>query len=154
MVLTTLGICLAILIVWLLTARGGLSHGPNPLVSPNPALPQVPMHRMSPSLPPFGLSDLLFQVFFHIPVIFLGEVTAAFYLSRRHVKRSISLVIGSYLLLAAAVAFAFVVRDEFGFSFVPAMLTVWPWYNLIGELPGSLLTKLGNQYGIFLLASS
>ena len=96
------------------------------------------------------MSDLLNPLEL-VPILILAaEVAATVYLSRRRVKRRLFWVLGSYLLfVVAAVALAFSVPDEFGFSFIPALFITGPWSWV---LPGSITTKLppsiaGNHYG-------
>jgi hypothetical protein len=85
----------------------------------------------------------LFQVFFRFPIILVAEIVAIVYLSRRQVKSRLFVVLGSYLgFVAAAIAFALIVRDEFGFSFIPFVWIIWPWYQLLGQFPGPSTMKL------------
>ena len=102
------------------------------------------------------MSDLLNPLELAPILIVLAEVATMVILARRSVRRRLQLVLGTYLaIVAAAVTFAFIVRDEFGFSFIPALVLTGPWQWL---LPRSILNSLppssgGSHYGIFLLGA-
>src|SRR5947208_3180592 len=78
------------------------------------------------------MNDILFQLFCRFPTILLAEVGAIVFLTRLHIRGRLIWVIGSYLLLlSAALAVALTHRDEFGYSFIPAALIAWPWFEIL-----------------------
>jgi hypothetical protein len=93
------------------------------------------------------MKDILFQTFSSFPIIVLAEVGAIVFLTLWHVKRRLIWIIGSYLLLlSAALAFAMINPDEFGFSFIPAYYITWPWFEVLGKffnVPSILILVFG-----------
>jgi hypothetical protein len=80
------------------------------------------------------MANFFGYLFWGLPVfILVAEIVATVYLSQKQVKRRRLMVIGSYLFFVAmAVAFALLAHDEFGYSFVPAILITAPWYFIPG----------------------
>jgi hypothetical protein len=133
-----LAVCFIILISSLIFFASRPSHHSSSLANPtpNPALPTVRMERISAE-PAFAIRDVVFRCLFQFPTIFMTELAAVIFLSRKRVKRRLLWVITSYLLLiCVAMAFALLARDEFGFSFIPVAFTVWPWYHILSRVPG------------------
>jgi len=138
LILSVLAICLMVPIAWLTFASRPHHQFSSP--TSNPALPSVRMVPMSPQHA-FEISDLIsdliFAAFFQFPVILIAEFAAVIYLSRKQVKQRLLWISGSYLLLVSlAMALALLSPDEFGFSFIPVVMTVWPWCHILSKFPG------------------
>ncbi len=88
------------------------------------------------------MADALFQLFFRFPVVLVAEILLIVILSRSRVRRRLLWVIGSYLLLvAAALAFALIGRDEFGFGFIPLIVMTAPWQLLPIRMPSGIFSS-------------
>jgi len=90
------------------------------------------------------MNDLL-NPLFSVPIfIVIAEILATIYLSRRQIKQRLIWIIGTYLaFVAVAVAFGFLVRDEFGFSWIPLIVITEPWGIILEELFRSLSKYFG-----------
>ena len=80
------------------------------------------------------MSDIFYKLFCCFPTIPLVGVVAIIFLTLMRVRRRLTWVIGGYLLLlSAALAFASTHRDEFGYSFIPALYIAWPWVEMLAR---------------------
>ena len=79
--------------------------------------------------------NILYYLSFCLPVFLLvAEVVATIYLSRKRIKGRLLYVLVSYLLLVGLATFLALPGDEFGYSFISALLITEPWDFILARL--------------------